>query len=129
MTAGLLTQPRYRKSSFLASGDVSKLKKQVHDLELKVTTQQKLIEILKSLPAAQVRQNATETDPDEVKKVRRSSKTKRGPKSIDCKAQKPSGDGAGLKGINENTEVVEATSEVEGSVTKVRPSKESGQVS
>lgn len=50
MTAGLLTQPRYRKGAFLAGAEVTELRSKVRELEDKVIAQQKLIEILKSLP-------------------------------------------------------------------------------
>lgn len=56
MTAGLLTQPRYRKNSFLPSDETAKLGKKIEELELILSTQQKLIEILKSVPGQRNKQ-------------------------------------------------------------------------
>jgi hypothetical protein len=56
MTAGLLTQPRFRKGEFMGKNEqqeIKKLEAKVKDLELTVATQQKLIEVFKSIPGYQ----------------------------------------------------------------------------
>lgn len=56
MTAGLLTQPRFRKGEFMGKNEqqeIKKLEAKVKDLELMVATQQKLIEVFKSIPGYQ----------------------------------------------------------------------------
>src|ERR1700733_5231268 len=53
MTAGLLTQPRFRKGEFVGKNEQQEIKKlnaKIRELELTVATQQKLIEIFKSIP-------------------------------------------------------------------------------
>ena len=70
MTAGLLTQPRYRKNSYLPSDETAKLKKKIQELELILSTQQKLIEILKSLPGQRNKQ--AEVTVNEGKPTRKS---------------------------------------------------------
>jgi hypothetical protein len=56
MTAGLLTQPRFRKGEFMGKNEqqeIKKLEAKVRELELTVATQQKLIEVFKSIPGYQ----------------------------------------------------------------------------
>lgn len=112
MTAGLLTQPRFRKSSFLASGDVSKLKKQVSDLELKVSAQQKLIEILKSLPSDRARSASPEAKLDAAKKpksaLRARTKVKDRTSPDRGASREPENDGSGGASVNTDTTVMEA---------------------
>ena len=53
MTAGLLTQPRYRKADYMGKSEqqqIKQLRAKVRDLEQMVSSQQKVIEIMKSMP-------------------------------------------------------------------------------
>lgn len=108
MTAGLLTQPRYRKSSYLASTEVTELRQRVKDLELKVSTQQKLIEILKSLPGQKenVQVEVKDGKPTRKSGVQRGSKTKDRAKSNSGPAREPKDDGSGFRCDDQDAEVV-----------------------
>lgn len=109
MTAGLLTQPRYRKSAFLAGGEVTALRAKVRELEAKVSAQQKLIEVLKSLPGHHGRVDlnnakaATARVPRGGKKPRRSGIT-------DGTAREPKDDVSGFKSDDQNIKVMEEAS-------------------
>lgn len=109
MTAGLLTQPRYRKSSYLASDEVTRLRAQVRDLEIKVSAQQKLIEVLKSLPGhhGEVISNARASAKPGVQ---RRGKKARGPITPDGAERQPGDDVPVPKGNNANPKVVEEAS-------------------
>lgn len=94
MTAGLLTQPRYRKGAYLASNEVSELRAKVRDLELKVVTQQKLIEILKSLPGRDINIEAENIHASPRKaRVSRGAQKACGSEAPDGTARKPKDDG------------------------------------
>lgn len=104
MTAGLLTQPRYRKSSYLASNEVTRLRAQVRELEAKVSAQQKLIEVLKSLPGYQGEvTNARTAKPG----VQRRGKGSRGTKLEDCAKGQSTNDVPEFKCDNQNIKVME----------------------
>jgi len=108
MTAGLLTQPRYRKGAFLAGSEVTELRAKVRELEDKVSAQQKLIEVLKSLPGRQGKveiNNARAT-----KGVPRGGKKPRGSGATEGAARESKDDVSVLAGHGPNTEVVEAQS-------------------
>jgi hypothetical protein len=114
MTAGLLTQPRYRNNSFLPSDETAKLGKKIEELELILSTQQKLIEILKSLPGQKRNQaKVTVNDGKPTRKSRMPGGTKnsRGTE-LDTSSSRKSEDIVAASGRDAaNTERLEAERE------------------
>jgi hypothetical protein len=106
MTAGLLTQPRYRKGAFLAGVEVTELRAKVRELEAKVSAQQKLIEILKSLPG-----HHGKVDLNNAKATKsggpRGGKKPRGPRVIESAERKSKDDIAVSSSDDPNVKVME----------------------
>jgi len=106
MTVGLLTQPRYRKGTFLAGAEVTQLRAKVRELEDKVSAQQKLIEILKSLPG-----HHGKVDLNNARAAKcgdpRGGKKPRGSGANEGKARESKDDVSVLAGNNSNLKVME----------------------
>jgi hypothetical protein len=105
MTAGLLTQPRFRKGEFVGKNEEQEIKKlnaKVKELELTVASQQKLIEIFKSIPGYE----GAITD-DASRGVSKRSKNRGGAVAKISPKGKPKDCGQSAGGNHANGQIVE----------------------
>ena len=99
MTAGVLSQPRFRKADVMGKGDdeVKKLRARVLELEKVVSTQLKLIEILRSMPGCQ-----EVTLKDGKKGIRKRAQGRSGPVVKDSAEGQPADRSAESKGDDQD---------------------------
>lgn len=105
MTAGLLTQPRYKKNAFLPSNEVTELRAKVGKLEAQIDAQQRLIDVLRSIPG----NSEVEVNDETTRKSRvpRGSKKPRGAESVNGKARRSGDSGQLPEGDDANLTIVE----------------------
>lgn len=112
MTAGLLTQPRYKKNAFLPSNEVTELRAKVRTLEAKIEAQQLLIDVLKSIPGnSEV--NVNHGEAARKSRVPRGSKKPRGSGPDNGEARKSNNDGKLPEGHDPDLKIMEGASETE----------------
>jgi uncharacterized coiled-coil protein SlyX len=118
MTTGLLTQPRVRKGVYIAGTEVTKLKARCEELELTISSQQKLIEILKSLPGRSL-QEVELIHEKATRKLQSRVQAKRGVELKECSTREPI-DNGGVFG-SDNPDSSQLENKITGANGETRP--------